>query len=268
MKKIIYGVMVCLPIFSALHTFADKPVEKHIVVVICSYNNKDYYERNLGSVFCQYYDNFHVIYINDVSTDGTGELVETFIRERHMEDRVTLINNKERVGAMANLYNAIHSCKNKDIIVTLDGDDWFAHDRVLERINHEYADPNVWMTYGQFCYSAGRIGFSHEIPSEVHEKQTYRTYEFVSTHPRTFYAWLFKLIKKEDLLYNGKFYMVTWDQALMYPMLEMAGTRAHFIPDVLYIYNGENPINDGRIRNDQVLHCEQVIRRQPVYDLL
>lgn len=267
-RKIITIVMMSmfLPVYAAEKNTALP--EKHIVIVICSYNNKNYYERNLGSVFSQYYENFHVIYINDVSTDGTGELVEHYIRERHLEDRVTLINNAQRVGAMANLYNAIHSCKNKDIIVTLDGDDWFAYDRVLERINKEYADPEVWMTYGQFCYSSGRPGFATQIPVEFQEKQLYRKCTFVSTHPRTFYAWLFKLIKKEDLFYNGKFYEVTWDQAMMYPMLEMAGKRAHFIPDILYIYNGDNPINDGRIRGSFVLFCEGVIREQPPYELL
>jgi hypothetical protein len=32
---------------------------------------------------------------------------------------------------------------------------------------------------------------------------------------------LFKKIKKEDLLYEGEFVLMSWDIAMMFPMLEM-----------------------------------------------
>src|SRR3989304_6153185 len=45
--------------------------EKPIVVVIPSYNNKQWYQKNLDSVLTQNYHNFRIIFIDDASPDGT-----------------------------------------------------------------------------------------------------------------------------------------------------------------------------------------------------
>ena len=45
---------------------------KKIVVTIPSYNNRQWYARNLASVFAQdYNEEFRAIYIDDGSSDGT-----------------------------------------------------------------------------------------------------------------------------------------------------------------------------------------------------
>lgn len=52
----------------------------------------------------------------------------------------------------------------------------------------------------------------------------------------------------EDLINPcDAFYRMAWDQAMMFPMLEMSGHRAKFISDVPYIYNAANPINDCKV---------------------
>lgn len=126
---------------------------KNIVVVVPSYNNKKWYERNLASIISQNYPNFRVIYIDDCSPDGTGELVETYIVKHKQQDKIKLIRNTERKGAMHNLYDMIHSCDDNDVVVTADGDDWLAHAGVLARINSEYQNENVWVTYGSYMDS-------------------------------------------------------------------------------------------------------------------
>lgn len=138
------------------------------VIIIPSYNNEEYYFRNLESVVHQKVDApFEIVYINDCSTDRTGMLVDAYVKERHLEDKVKVIHNSQRVGnALGNLYTAIHECADHKIIVTVDGDDFLAHDRVLARLQQEYADPNVWMTYGQFMYyPQNSLGFCAELPS-------------------------------------------------------------------------------------------------------
>ena len=57
-----------------------------------------------------------------------------------------------------------------------------------------------------------------------------RTLPYVAQHLRTFKVGLFKKIRKEDLMLNGKFYEVNADMAVMIPLLEMAGpTHSKFI---------------------------------------
>ncbi len=247
------------------HT-VDAAGQKALVVIIPSYNNERWCIKNLESVFAQKYDNYRVIYINDKSKDHTFELVKQYIDEHGYADKVELRNNPERLGAMANLYNAIHSCNDAEIAVILDGDDWFANDQVLSRVNQEYANPEVWLTYGQFvCYPSNNPGFCKEFPSFIAWANLYRSYTWVATHLRTFYAGLFKKITKEDLMYEGEFLSVLYDQAMMYPMLEMAGNHVRFIPDALYVYNQDNPINDGKVALQKVLRFERMVRRMPRY---
>lgn len=223
------------------HVLAE---EKAMVVVIPSYNNKEWYKKNLDSVLSQNYKNFRVIVIDDASPDGTGPAIKAYIHQRKEEGRVTFIQNKKRVGALANEYKGIWLCKPSEIVVNLDGDDWMAHDRVLEKLNRVYADPDVWVTYGQFVYHTGDPGWAAQVPEHIIEKNEFREYTWVTTAMRTFYAGLFHKIKKEDLLYQGEFFQMSGDLAYMFPIVEMAGKHSRFISDVLYVYNVETPIND------------------------
>jgi glycosyltransferase involved in cell wall biosynthesis len=243
---------------------------KKIAVIIPSYNNRQWYQRNLSSVLDQHYESFRVIYIDDCSSDGTGELVEKFIADRNSGNLIHLIRNPLRLGALHNLYNTIHTCPDDEIVILLDGDDWLAHNAVLKKINDVYADTNCWMTYGQYqSWPDQRIGYSREIASETIDNNTFRGNEWCSSHLRSFYAWLFKSIRIEDLISPWRtFYHMAWDQAIMFPMLEMSGHRAKFISEVLYIYNEANPINDHKVDRQLQRSFETVIRGQKRYDRL
>jgi glycosyltransferase involved in cell wall biosynthesis len=244
---------------------------KKIAVVIPSYNNHPWYARNLSSVVAQDYQNFRVIYVDDCSSDGTGELVEQFIADTNSGNLIELIRNPARLGALQNLYNTIYLCDDNEIVILLDGDDWLAHDGVLKKVNEVYADPDCWMTYGQYrSWPDDTTGYySREIPSDIIEANNFRESEWCASHLRSFYAWIFKLIKVEDLISPcGSFYHMAWDQAIMFPMLEMSGDRAKFISEVLYIYNAANPLNDCKVDRELQRSLETVIRMQKRYDRL
>lgn len=245
----------------------DKNGERHIVVVIASYNNKNYYQQNLGSVFDQIYKNYHVIYIDDCSTDGTYELVKAYIRRRNMQDKVLLIHNEERQGALHNQYYAIHRCKDTDIIINLDGDDWLFDKQVFEFINSTYVNPRIWLTYGQFkLHPSNEPGWCMAMPPEVIRKNQFREHGFIPGHLRTFYAGLFKRIKKEDLMYGGHFFHMTGDIAVMFPMIEMAREgHFQFIAKILMVYNDENPINNYKIEKSLERKCDLDIRGREKY---
>ena len=240
---------------------------KKIAVIIPSYNNRQWYERNLSSVVAQDYHKFRVIYVDDHSSDGTGELVKKFIANNNSSNLIHMIRNPIRVGALRNLYNTIHVCDDEEIVILLDGDDWFAHNAVLTKINEIYANPDCWMTYGQYqLWPDNAVGCCREIPSEIIESNSFRQNEWYSSHLRTFYAWLFKLIKMEHLIDpSGSFYQMAWDQAIMFPMLEMSGHRAKFINQILYTYNGANPINDCKVDRQLQRSLETVLRMQKRY---
>jgi len=214
-------------------------IERPMVLIICSYNNADWYQRNLDAVFSQDYSNYRVIYIDDCSTDGTAELVEQYIQERGLQDKIILIKNKERMFKMYRFYNAILDyCDDWDIVLDHDGDDWFKNENALSIINDAYEDPNIWLTYGDFIiFPTGEKSFCRDIPNEVVEEGSYRDYEWVTSQQRSFYAWLFKRIEAKDLMYEESFVKASVDPAYMFPMLEMIGGRFKFVKDIIYVYN-------------------------------
>lgn len=253
--------------FNCSHARETTYKNKHFVFVIPSYNNEEWYEKNLNSIISQEYDNWHAIYIDDVSTDETKHCVESFITDHHMEHKITLMVNEVRQGALANMYKAVNMCQDTDIIVTLDGDDWLSGPHVLDVLNSVYQDDNIWMTFGSYQeYPSGKKGiFSRLIPENVIALNSYRKHQWSSSHIRTFYAWLFKCIKKEDFMFKGSWLQMSGDLAQMIPMLELSGGRFKYISDILYIYNLKTPINDQKVNRKLQAHMEKYIRSKDVY---
>ena len=260
----IFCLLATLSFFSVLSSIEEKP----IVVITASYNNKEIYKKNLLSLFSQEYDNWRLIYIDDCSTDGTADLVESFVHHYQQEERVTLIRNATRKKQLYNQYYAIHNCPKDAIIIILDGDDWLAHPLVLPYINEIYQKEDVWLTYGQFIYSTTHyLGYCLPLPSDMWPKYPIRKLTWVASHLRTFYAGLFQKIAREDLIYEGEFFPVCADLATMFPMLEMAGSdHVRYIDLILYVYNDNDPSHrcDKRAQDKMA----EIIRSMPPYSPL
>ena len=281
LKSIFLAVMLVLV---GCHAFKPKKLKKQalivtehkpFVVVIPSYNNAQWVKKNLRSVFEQNYDNYRVIFIDDASTDSTLSQAESMIVEYALKDRVSLIHNETNRGAAENIYKAVHTCKKEEIIVILDGDDFLAHDQVLHRLNEIYADPNIWLTYGSYIeypgYGYTVANFASEVPPEVLKKGTIRKYSkdhWSLSHLRSFYAGLFQQIGLTDILFEEKYVDAACDVAFMIPMVEMAGERAHFVNEVLYLYNRANPLNDHKVRAKRQAQIVEYILQRPQYDKL
>lgn len=225
-------------------------IQKPIVVVITSYNNKEWYKPNLDSIFAQRYSNYRVIYVDDHSQDGTAEYVKLYVTQMNQWHRFTLVENQEWASQMVNHIKAVHMCQDDEIIVHIDGDDWFSYDGVLELLNKIYSKWDIWITYGQYqTWPQNEMGGSRPVPESVIKENKYREFGFYYSHPRTFYAGLFKKIQLKDLIYKGSFIPTAPcpDFMFMFPMLEMAGMHALFIPDILYRWNRINAVSQHNI---------------------
>jgi glycosyltransferase involved in cell wall biosynthesis len=240
--------------------------EKPMTIVLRSYNNKEWYKRNLDSILSQKYQNFRVLYYDDASTDNTGPLVEEYLQKKDLDHRVTLFQNPIRRCSMANLYHGVWLCHGDEIIIDMDGDDWFAHDHVLSHLNEVYADPSVWLTYGSHVtYPDYKIGIAGQVPQHIIDQNTSRENGGWISHLRTYYAGLFQKIKKEDMYYEGDFVKSAQDVAYMVPMFEMGGKHSKFIAEILYVYNRANPINDDKVDRALQWKIDQYIRSKEKY---
>jgi glycosyltransferase involved in cell wall biosynthesis len=234
--------------------FAKKEIQKPVefFVFIPSYNNEKWVERNLEALFSQNYTNWVAYYVDDCSSDKTALLVENYVKARGFQDKVTIVHNPVRKFAMANYVHAIAHCPSHKVVVSYDGDDFFAHDKVLEKLARIYANPKVWMTYGTYVSEPELAPcVCKKLPKKVMKHRQFRKYKWVTSQLRTFYAALFSKIRLSDLKYKGKsaafksykgqYVPSSCDLAMMFPMLEMASKgHIYYVKEVIYIYNRHN----------------------------
>ena len=108
-------------------------MNNRIVIITPFYNPGEFLEKCVASAITQKYDNFHIYFVDDASTDGSFDKLPLG------HPNVTVITNQERRTALENIHFVImNHCKPDDIVVTLDGDDWFPTKKVLSYINDFY----------------------------------------------------------------------------------------------------------------------------------
>ncbi|MDB6080969.1 MAG: hypothetical protein JWO53_241, partial [Chlamydiia bacterium] len=273
LRSLFFLILFCLFSYECQAKIPKNPPIE-FVIVIPSYNNEKWVIKNLESVVCQTYPHWSIYYINDCSQDSTGAILDQFILSKGIGNKCTVIHNKERRGALANLYTAIHNIDEKKIIVDLDGDDRLSNPYVLEYLASIYGKRTVnhpratWLTYGSFQSDpSGYPNCSSPFPPHVLKKRTFRSHPWRSSHLKTFYAKLFHLVKREDLLWNGIFFPMTSDLAIMFPMLEMASQgHIRFVKKIVHIYNISSPLQDHKVNSQLQRKLEATIREQKPYN--
>lgn len=237
-----------------------------MVILTTLYNSENYIERCLYSIMSQTFKDFKCYITDDLSTDNSVNIVKKIIE---YDNRFILIQNNEKLYQPGNYDQVIRyneNISNDEICVEVDGDDWLPNSKTLERINEVYKNPDVWVANGSFKYSTGANGFS--------QKQTnfdsLRESRFTASHIRTWRAFLWRNILKEDLIDDdGTYWKISGDLSFMYPMLEMSGEEHYvFMKDINYIYNEQNPLNDHKVNLKLVNEIATKIRNKKPYKKL
>ncbi|WP_194847337.1 glycosyltransferase [Candidatus Neptunochlamydia vexilliferae] len=226
------------------HTaYATHPVteNKNFVIITYAKNNEKTCEQNLLSALNQEYESFRVIYIDDGSKKEAFATARAYISNHDFNGRVTLIQNKEEEGEVESIYRAIHSCKNDELVILLGGEESFAHSGVLAKLNRYFADPDVWMTAAE------------EVRVPAYNKSIGPLFY------QTFYAGLFKQIKLQDFLEEGKFSQKGCENIMTSPLKALAGKHAYHVQEPFFLSRKEKKIE---LRQENY-HC---LGRNPWHD--
>lgn len=242
----------------------------HISIVISTRNAAQYVDRCLDSAIGQDYPDYEIIFIDAQSSDGTYEKALEYVGKF---DSIRVIQNEQRKYQGENIRIGAEMSSPKSIVITLDGDDWFPHTDVLSRINREYNKYDCWMTYGTYEEFPFRDISSHyhEYPLDVRQNKTFRSYKWLASHLRTFRRELFLKINPEDMKdpTTGDYVSMAPDLSFQFPMLEMCGTdKSRYIPDILYVYNRENPMNESKQGQEEINRIESLLRSLTPYETL
>jgi len=100
-----------------------------ISVVMAVYNAELFLIESIDSILNQTFDNFELIIINDGSTDGTKNIIESYD-----DDRIHLICQDNK--GLAKSLNVGINKANSDIIARMDGDDICYPNRFQEQIKY------------------------------------------------------------------------------------------------------------------------------------
>ena len=237
------------------------------VVFSAAYNCQDYIKQHIESVHYQTYKNYTHILVDDASTDNTHKTILKNIKGSKIQFHHNSINQKWIKNALAYL-----EAEKDDIIVLLDGDDFFSKKNVLEILNDFYNNNDCWITYSRMYYQYRKIT-SHWIPTYSKkdlEQKNFRNNIWSFTHLRTWKAFLWNYIDKDDLKNDmNEYFKYSYDRAIFYPMLELASpNHVGFIDDVLMIYNDENPLSVEKIHRKEQEDILNYLNKKKKYDTL
>lgn len=236
-----------------------------MVILTTTYNCENYVEKSILSIMSQRYRDFTCYITDDVSTDKTIDVIKKTISG---DDRFILIENTKKMYQPGNYDQIIRgfNISDNEICVEVDGDDWLPNSNVLNLINETYKDQNVWLTSGSFKYSNGMEGFSKPPISFL----GIRNQNFTLSHLRTWKSWLWKMIDINDLKDSeGNYWSVAGDLSFMFPMFEMSGEKHYrHIPEITYIYNETNPLNDHKVNMPLVNKIVKTIRNKKPYNTI
>ena len=253
-----------------------KTEDVHFSIVVPSYNNEQRIEETLKSIANQAYNNYKVYFIDDASTDNSRAVVENFVKQLPSDKRrkFDLQFNADNKKALHNIVSTISLANKDSVVVLLDGDDRLSTGGALVELARLYHDKDIWVTTGSYVESGtGRIVRSMQLPADAWGNL--RKFREPSGHPnifshlRTFRKALFQNIEDTDLKEGGKYFPCTFDRALMYPMLEMAGPEHHrVIEKAMYVYNTQNPRSVHHVDRENQLRIEELIRNKKPYERL
>tara|TARA_R110002126_G_scaffold187448_3_gene336146 strand:- start:5595 stop:6329 length:735 start_codon:yes stop_codon:yes gene_type:complete len=244
-------------------------MEQNFKIITPVYNSEQWIKKCIDSVKAQSYSNFEHIIVDDCSTDNTLQIA---IAEAKGDPRFKVVKKDSRMGVMHSHVTGTEllgkDADPEDVFIHLDGDDWLAHDTVLQKVNEVYQQEGCWMTYGNYEATDGTAPVcasrAENLMIRLHILQGWPF-----SHLRTFKKFLWDKIKVESLLDSqGKMFTSACDVAILSPMLEMAGNRIQFIKDVLYVYNRENPLNEDKDHLDDQVRCALEIAQQNPYKVL
>lgn len=210
---------------------------KNFVFIVLTHNVLDHVEDNFHSILNQDYPHYRVVYLDSGSTDGSIDKLRQCIANANKTVSIDLALESDEESFFRSYYQLIHACNDDDVVIHLYGTERLAHNKVLACLNQTYANPGVWLTYGQYLddqdYQKGR---RQPTPQKsVYRKKVQRA-PWMKAHLKTFYAGLFKKIEFKGVSDPNYFLSIRHEQELLFPLAEMGKSHVQFIPDVLSIH--------------------------------
>ena len=220
------------------------PRNEDVIVLILGRNTGiQGISRCLDSLFRQNFCDWGALIVDDASSADHQQWLRACVLSSEKKSQITLIQRKRWVGRASNEWNLLpRICHNSEsLIVILDMDDCFAHDKVLDRIYQEVQKGYEIILGGMF---------RPDKPLRRYKVRFDDLYKpdggNVWIHLRSFRMSLFRQLKQENLMMGDDWIEYCDDFAMMIPMTARSQKRI-MIEEYLYFHERSTP-NSTRIR--------------------
>jgi len=203
------------------------------VFIVPAFNAIETIQRCIFSVWFQTYPNWHMVILDDMSTDNTFELINDVVGMLDIKDRVTIVHNIEKKWEVGNILHGLDHCQPDDIICRLDADDWLCDCDVLSIVDSRYNQLGCTVLWTAHRWSFSNHNISGPLPKDAHPY----SHPWVSSHLKTFRKHLVEGIPDENYRnHEGEYFRRIGDQAIYLPALHNAAGNWHYEPIVAYHY--------------------------------
>lgn len=126
-----------------------------IGIIIPNYNYEHTIEKCLNSIANQTYQNYEVIFVDDVSTDNSLKIAYSFIDKI---DNIKIIALKQkRLNGGARNEGYLHLSNDVDYVYYVDSDDWLYDNQALEKINNKLQGQPDVLFVGMASYKHNKL---------------------------------------------------------------------------------------------------------------
>lgn len=252
----VFGRTGVMPVTKEYRSYND---QRRIVIVSPFWNAEGYIRKNILSVAQQDYGNYLHILIDDASEDNSYQIAKETIESlpKDLHSKFKLIQNEKNKGAIANQITGISHCREDDIVILLDGDDWLINNNTIFHYYNDLYDRGYEFTYGSMWSVVDNIPLiSQEYPIEVKKNRSYRNHHFnwkiPYTHLRTCLAKYFFTLDTSKFKVDGEWMKSGADNPLFYELIEqIEPDKIYCNREIVCNYNDANPLNDYKIRGSE-----------------
>jgi glycosyltransferase involved in cell wall biosynthesis len=243
----------------------SRPASQFLLVVT-GHNTRPFLDALAASLARQRWPNWRGVFVDDASTDGTGDAFSLLAEQHGIGQRFEIVVNVERQYKARNVMEAVHHfAADSDVVVIIDADDHLAVNDALDRLAREYEQgwEVVWSNWRGSDGSPGSSGHLNPFLSP-------RRQPHLASHLFSFRRPLFDAVTVSDLQdEQGRWFEAACDIAIALPILDQTIKRKH-IEDVLYVYNRSNPLSHDRLQpgtrplvSPQQARNSEILRRRP-----
>jgi glycosyltransferase involved in cell wall biosynthesis len=175
-------------------------------VLLPVYNNKEDVTNAINSVLNQTMDDWELIIINDHSTDGTTEIIQTF----QSNPKITIIQNPKNMGLFVSLNEGLSIAKGK-YIARVDSDDTLEKNFLEEHSKAFTNNPDCLIVHSQYRRDGGHgitgeitMIYNKEIINKVGYYDSVRFAADTEFHLRVRKYFSKDIVKMDKVLYNAK----------------------------------------------------------------